>query len=209
MAQQARAVRTRRSILEAAASVFEELGYEGTSTTEILARSGLTRGALYHHFPGKRALADALMELQEEALILPDNPVRLQALIDLTLMFAERLRSDVVLRAVVRLTVEKGSYQTGQNYRGAMVAASTLLSQALEGGELLPTVDPDELAFLLQGIFTGTQILSQAVNDRADLPQRISVMWRLLLPSIAHPRFLPGLSIDPDRGRTLLESQPA
>ncbi|MBY8889021.1 TetR/AcrR family transcriptional regulator [Streptomyces sp. PTM05] len=204
MTQQARAVRTRRSILEAAASVFEELGYEGTSTTEILTRSGLTRGALYHHFSGKRAIADALVQLQEEALVLPDHPVRLQALVDLTMMYAERLRSDVVLRAVVRLTVERGSYQTGANYRGAMVAASTLLSQALERGELLPTVDPDELAFLLQGVFTGSQILSQAANGRADLPQRISGMWRMMLPSIVRPRLLPEIDIDPDRGGKLL-----
>lgn len=207
MTQQARAARTRRIILEAAASVFEEHGYEGASTTEILARSGLTRGALYHHFPEKRAFANALLELQNEALIPPENPVRLQALIDLTLMFAERLRSDVILRAVVRLTVDNGSYKTGKHYRRAMDTVSNLLRQAYEKGELLPTVEPEEVAFLLQGTFTGTQILAEFLNGRSDLPQRISTMWKLFVPSIAHPSVLPGISINPDRGRLMLADQ--
>jgi AcrR family transcriptional regulator len=42
--------------MAAATRLFAERGYEATSTEEILAASGLTRGALYHHFADKRAL---------------------------------------------------------------------------------------------------------------------------------------------------------
>ncbi len=59
MVRQERAIRTRRAILEAAASLFDEHGYEGASTTDIIMRSGLTRGALYHHFPSKESIAVA------------------------------------------------------------------------------------------------------------------------------------------------------
>lgn len=47
---------TRAALLAAATRLFAEKGYEATSTEEILAAAGLTRGALYHHFADKRAL---------------------------------------------------------------------------------------------------------------------------------------------------------
>src|SRR5690349_12195649 len=49
LAQQARAIRTRRTILESAAAVFAERGYERTTIGEILVRAGVTKGALYFH----------------------------------------------------------------------------------------------------------------------------------------------------------------
>jgi hypothetical protein len=35
--------------------------------------------------------------------------------------------------------------------------------------------------------FTGVQLVSEAVGRRADLHVRVAVMWRHILPSIAHP----------------------
>ncbi|MFD8655358.1 TetR family transcriptional regulator, partial [Streptomyces mirabilis] len=60
MVRQERAVRTRRLILDAAASVFDERGYEAATIGEVLARAGVTKGALYFHFPSKRALAEGV-----------------------------------------------------------------------------------------------------------------------------------------------------
>lgn len=201
MAQQARAVRTRRTILEAAAAVFDELGYEGASTTEILARSGLTRGALYFHFPSKKAIADAVVDAQAEALVPPRNKVRLQATIDLSLAFALRLRTDVVLRAAVRLSVEQASYKTptAAAYRGPADVILPLLTQAQERGELLATVDPEEITQLIVGAFIGIQLLSQVYEDRRDLPRRICTLWKYLLPSVAIPGLLPHLIAEPER----------
>lgn len=54
MATQERGTRSRHSILESAARVFDERGYDAASTNDILARTGLTRGALYHHFPPRK-----------------------------------------------------------------------------------------------------------------------------------------------------------
>lgn len=110
MGQQERGTRSRQTILEAAARVFDERGYDAASTNDILALSGLTRGALYHHFPSKEAIAAALVAAQSEALVVPPQDVQLQAAIDLTMEFARRLQSDPVLRASVRLTVEQTSF---------------------------------------------------------------------------------------------------
>lgn len=51
---------TRSRILDAALACFLELGIEHTTTAMVRERSGVSNGALFHHFPSKEALADAL-----------------------------------------------------------------------------------------------------------------------------------------------------
>ncbi|MFF4156665.1 ScbR family autoregulator-binding transcription factor [Streptomyces sp. NPDC001678] len=189
MSQQERSARSRQAILEAAASVFDERGYDAASTTEILARTGFTRGALYHHFPSKEAIALALVAAQTEALAVPTQTVKLQEVIDLTQEFARRLQSDTVLRASVRLSVEQTSLPQPSRtpYEWSVEAISVLLQQAGEQGETQPGLNIDEIAHYIVGAFTGLQIVSQVYTGRQDLPERVSLMWRLLLPSIAVP----------------------
>ncbi|ADH63289.1 MAG: TetR/AcrR family transcriptional regulator [Deinococcota bacterium] len=53
---------TREALLERAKAAFAERGYAATSL-ELLARSlGLSKAAVYHYFPSKRALLEALLE---------------------------------------------------------------------------------------------------------------------------------------------------
>jgi len=52
---------TRGQLIEVATRLFAEHGYEGTSIEAVLAAAGVSRGALYHHFPGKEALFEAVV----------------------------------------------------------------------------------------------------------------------------------------------------
>ncbi|MEU0671741.1 ScbR family autoregulator-binding transcription factor [Streptomyces sp. NPDC006172] len=189
MAQQERGKRSRRSILEAAAQVFDERGYDAASTNEILARTGLTRGSLYHHFPSKEAIALALVQAHADALDVPVQPVRLQSVIDLSLEFGRRLQRDAVLRASVRLTIEQTSFDCPPQttYEQSMDTILMLLQEAQKREEILPGVDVREVTALIVGSFTGLQIMSQAYTGRADLPERISVFWKFLIPGLAAP----------------------
>lgn len=60
--RRARGAATRERIVQAARELFGEHGYEQTSIEDVLRASGVARGALYHHFPGKTALFDAVLE---------------------------------------------------------------------------------------------------------------------------------------------------
>ncbi|MGA9165402.1 MAG: TetR/AcrR family transcriptional regulator, partial [Thiobacillus sp.] len=53
---------TRQKLLEAAFDEIHRNGFQAASLTQILADTGLTKGALYHHFPGKKALGLAVVE---------------------------------------------------------------------------------------------------------------------------------------------------
>ena len=66
--QTARREQTQRLLLAAARALFAEKGFAATSTPEIVAAAGVTRGALYHHFADKTALFAAVVE--EEHLVM-------------------------------------------------------------------------------------------------------------------------------------------
>lgn len=59
---------TRAAILDAARGLFVTRGYADTSTPDIVAAAGLTRGALYHHFEDKKALFRAVAEREAIAV---------------------------------------------------------------------------------------------------------------------------------------------
>jgi AcrR family transcriptional regulator len=51
---------TQRSVLDAARDIFLERGYTAASIEEIVERSGVSVGSIYHHFGGKAGIFDAL-----------------------------------------------------------------------------------------------------------------------------------------------------
>jgi AcrR family transcriptional regulator len=59
------AVDTRARILDAARALFAERGYAGASMRDLAEALGMTKAALYYHFPGK---ADILLALVEPLL---------------------------------------------------------------------------------------------------------------------------------------------
>ena len=59
---QQRSLETRRILMEATLDSMCELGYHQSSTTEIIRRAGVSRGAMLHHYPTKVALLSATFE---------------------------------------------------------------------------------------------------------------------------------------------------
>jgi len=59
---------TREQLIEVATGLFAERGYEETSIEAVLAAAGVSRGALYHHFGGKDALFEAVLETVENGV---------------------------------------------------------------------------------------------------------------------------------------------
>ncbi|MEV0113405.1 TetR/AcrR family transcriptional regulator [Streptomyces sp. NPDC050844] len=110
MAKQERARRTREKVLTAAAEVFAVQGYRSTTLSTVAERTGMTKGALYGHFPSKKSLAWALIDESWQGWaslrIEYDTPdAKAEDVLEaLVLGFARRLQSDMRLRATVRLS---------------------------------------------------------------------------------------------------------
>ncbi|MFD4576908.1 ScbR family autoregulator-binding transcription factor [Streptomyces sp. NPDC058417] len=209
MAKQERAIRTRRAILEAAGAVFDEHGYASTTIAMVLERAEVTKGALYFHFASKESLAQAVLDEQVPFGAVPSQPCKVQEIVDMTFVVGHRLLGNALLRGSVRLAVDQetpSGVDHGEPFRQWAQRLTGLLELARERGELLPTVKPRETVELLVGSFTGIQLMSRALTDRADLADRLSVMWAHILPSIAVPGLLPGLDARADRGARVLAS---
>jgi len=60
--QQDRSRSTRAALVATARRLFAERGYAHVPAAEIVTETGVTRGALYHHFADKQALFRAVFE---------------------------------------------------------------------------------------------------------------------------------------------------
>lgn len=59
----------RDAVVAAARQLFVERDYKDVSTEQIIGRAGVSRGALYHHFPGKVDVFRAVFEDGERKLV--------------------------------------------------------------------------------------------------------------------------------------------
>ncbi len=60
--QQQRSRETYERVLDAAAEIFAEFGYAGTTTNKVAEAAGISIGTLYHYIPDKDALLYSLTE---------------------------------------------------------------------------------------------------------------------------------------------------
>lgn len=185
--KQERARRTREQVLDAAAAEFAARGFAQTRLEAVVAHTGMSKGALYGHFRSKEELARALLTHAEQAwnalLAKADRTSQepLAALEQLTVGLAEQLRSDIRIRAALRLAAElppderEGSAPLGP-IPGRMVQ---LAAQAQSARVILPIYSPAAVVQLLLTTVLGTQALSTLRLD-SELPCQIEELWQLL-----------------------------
>lgn len=63
----------RWQILSIALDQFIQYGYYGTSTRKIAEAAGVSSGLMFHYFPNKQALYEALVEIGCEKMVLSDD----------------------------------------------------------------------------------------------------------------------------------------
>ncbi|MGW6708907.1 ScbR family autoregulator-binding transcription factor [Streptomyces sp. NPDC054956] len=194
-ARQERAEITRHAILDGAAIAFDEKGFHGTSLTDVVGHAGVTKGALYFHFAAKEALARTLMD--EQFQVSEDVPAieepGLQTVIDLTHQMAFGLRTNVRIRAGIRLVIEFGSFTDPDPtpYNTWIDTCHACLTPAQERGDVLASLDVRDLATMLVGAFTGIQVTSHVRTGREDLHSRVIDLWNFLLPGIVPANRIP------------------
>ncbi|MFB7215727.1 ScbR family autoregulator-binding transcription factor [Streptomyces sp. NPDC056255] len=197
--RQERAVKTREAILQAAAEVFDECGYFGASIRLIMERAQVTQGGMYFHFKSKQGIAEAVVASQQAFVQLPEGRDGLQRLIDITFHLAHELQTNARFRASVRLAVEQEGFggsdataylEWAEQFHGQLVAARAR-------NELRVGVDEREFATVLMASYSGIQLFSNVSTGREDLVDRVTSLWRFLLPALAHEEVIDRLRIVP------------
>jgi AcrR family transcriptional regulator len=172
-------VATRGFLLQVAAEVFAQRGYAETTMAELIARSGLTKGAFYFHFSSKEQLALAVIEEKQRQWV--DS---VQAAMGAEHHAIDRLRA--VAGALVRVhhddpsafSVSRLTHDLARvpdvndlvrDHRRAWVGLlADLITQAQDDGDLPRTVDAKDLAVLLVAATDGLKDL----GDLIDAPTR-------------------------------------
>lgn len=166
---------TRKKLLEAAAGVYAERGWEGTSMATVARRAGFTTGAVYGCFESKDDLLATMLEERAEEIT-----VALRAKVGAAKTLAEklavlrqwysrrldqftlrgRLSLDLTLRAhenpVLRARLKR-IYDSGR-----AVLAGAIEDLAKANGRTLP-LPSNELSALLFAVFEG--MLMQQIVD--------------------------------------------
>lgn len=209
MARQVRSEVTRRRILDAAIGVFGEVGYAAAGWNTIIERSGMTKGALYHHFDSKESLASAVIEEGSDAVLtafrnvcMSSSPA-LENMIHGTFTFANVFGSDKMARAAEQLTAALSGFNkaAAQFCEGLVDLMATQARRAVVEGDLREDLDPVALSELVLGAVLGTRLLGNAMSATGPaghlddvagvLAGRPRQIWELLLAGVATEESLP------------------
>ncbi|MDN5854681.1 MAG: TetR/AcrR family transcriptional regulator [Actinomycetia bacterium] len=148
------------SLLDVAARVFTERGYDGTSMEDLSRASGLSKSSLYHHVASKEQLLRRALERAVDPLFaVIDEPGavdgravdRLEYVIDRAVhVLAERLPYVTLLLHVHGNTeTERWALERRRAFDKLL---ARLVREAVDDGDLRSDMDPSTTARLLLGM---------------------------------------------------------
>jgi AcrR family transcriptional regulator len=182
--------------MAAARRLFTERGYDAVSAEEIVRDAGVTRGALYHHFGGKRDLLEAVYErLEAESTERVARIVlgsELESPLEAMKAGVEAFLDECAEPELQRIALHDAPAVLGWDRWREIAAANGLglieasLAAAVEAGEIrdLP-VKP--MAHLLLGALDEAAMLVARSEDPGRRAE-VTVVLLALLESFAAPR---------------------
>jgi AcrR family transcriptional regulator len=192
MARQVRSEATRRKILDAAVDVFNEVGYATADRGAIIERTGMTKGAFYHHFDSMEALASAIIEegaklvVTELGAMSDSFSPALENILHSTFITADLFASNKVVRTAEQLTLAFGKFNdTAAAAYSTWVEAMTVQARrAIAEGDIRAELDPHVVSESIIAATFGARILGPTPAGSNDLIRRLTQMWELLFPAI-------------------------
>jgi AcrR family transcriptional regulator len=192
MARQVRSEATRRKILDAAVEVFNEVGFATADRGAIIERTGMTKGAFYHHFDSMESLASAIIEdgatlvVAELSTMSDSFSPALENILHGTFVTADLFATNKVVRTAEQLTLAFGKFNetAGAAYAAWIEGMTAQTSRAIAEGDIRSELDAKMVSESIIGATFGARMIGQATADGSDLVRRLTQMWELLFPAI-------------------------
>src|SRR5438477_1929658 len=164
---------TRRNIVAAAAPIFNQRGYEGSSLNDLMEATGLKKGGIYRHFSSKEELAAEAFDYTWEAawnarlLHVDEKANGIEKLKQLITNFIEH-RSPVAGGCPILNTATDSDdgnpvlrAHVAKALRSWLTRLQTIAQQAQERGETQYGVDPEAVATLIVASLEGALMISR------------------------------------------------
>src|SRR5579885_2358523 len=182
--------RTRARIVEGAATLIHERGVAGTTLEDVRVAAEVSGSQMYHYFPDKNQLVQAVIDYQADAIVNRQRQVLGSA------NGVEAWRNMVITAA--RRTHAKGGCQLGSLVgqlaesdpeARALIASgfdhwAAAISEGLRSlhaeGKLTPRIDPDDLATTLLATLEGGLLLAQAQRSTRPFETAIDTLLALI-----------------------------
>ncbi len=179
-------------LLQAAAAVIEERGFEAATMAEIAARADAKIGSLYRFFPNKDAVAEALMRRYAEALQAEYDAIHAHAA-DAT---AQEL-ADILIDLLVKLYPQARALTAFLDSRTdwtevrRQLRAQTLAGIKMALTTFAPDLDAKEAediaAVVLNNMKTMVGMAKKDVPTTPGAPDQLRLMNRLYLAAVLRP----------------------
>lgn len=192
--QQERSEATTAQIIAAARALFAQDGYAATSLEEIATKANVTKGAVYHHFSGKREIFRMVYEIEQRRLVERETAAYLRKS-DPWEAFnaASRAFLDASLDpGVQRITLLDAPAALGWDLMreieaGAMGMMKEALERAMDAG-CIPRRPAEPLTYLLFGALCEAAMkIARSENPKATLRAMNAELRRLFDALAAAP----------------------
>src|SRR6202044_2778353 len=195
---------TRKKIVQAAAPIFNQHGYEGSSLSDLMEATGLKKGGIYRHFSSKEELAAEAFDYTWETawnsrlLHVDEKANGVEKLKQLIANFIEH-KSPVAGGCPILNTAvdaDDGNSVLRTRVRKALRSWLGLLRvivrQAAKRGELQPEVDAKAVATLIVATLEGGLMMSRLEGNDDALRKVQRHLNRYLDTEVAAPQSIVG-----------------
>jgi len=184
--------RTRARIVEEAAVLIHERGVAGTTLDDVKAAAEVSGSQLYHYFPDKNDLVQAVIDYQADATVSNQRHADLgsvegvQAWRDMVITAAERVQakggcplgslggqlaeSDPEARSLIAAGFERWTTEISEGLRSLQAS-----------GQLPPSLDPDDLAVTLLATLQGGLLLAQVQRSTRPFETAVDTLLALTI----------------------------
>ena len=173
---------TRRRIVAAAAPIFNQHGYEGSSLNDLMEATGLKKGGIYRHFSSKEALAVEAFDYTWGAawnarmLHVDEKAKGIEKFKQLIANFVDCRPAVAGGCPILNTAIDTDDGNPALRSRAAKALRSwlarlqTVVKQAQERGEIRADLDPKAVATVIVASLEGALMMSRL--ERNDGPLR-------------------------------------